>query len=379
MKGNIIEKDSNKNRLEVIEEYTRIRQVVANTSKVIHETREANQVLEETVKIRDMQLKAMETVIEKLREESTKHKKEAEYELEQKNEMIRSLEEELGVWDHDKSKDPTTVREAELGIQNDEWISVEARRQNTPLVKCKECNFKTNDYVRMLGHMTKHKGYQCNKCDKSEKTQGDLNHHIQTMHRPDLHTCDKCHKQFPAKNALKQHMNSQHPTNPPVGHAQWANDKNQMPVLDYCCNQCGSGFEELKQLKDHRRSEHEGQSFNGFKTITEPCRFYLQGRCNRNPCKSRHQQQQPQQQTQPQQQEQQTPRCSRGQSCQFFVRGICHFFHPGAGVQLPRRQNSGGENKRTKKKCHFQEKCWNNQCTFEHEDFSLRRDFQENY
>ena len=97
--------------------------MVDNTSKAIHETREANQVLEETVKIRDMELSAMETVIEKLREDYTKHKKEAEDELKQKNQMIRSLEEELGVWDQDKTKEPTGG-EAEPDIQNDEWISV---------------------------------------------------------------------------------------------------------------------------------------------------------------------------------------------------------------------------------------------------------------
>ena len=148
-----------------------------NTSKAIHETREANQVLEEAVKIRDMELNALETVITKLREDYTNHKKEAEDVLKQKNHMIRSLEKELGVWDQDKPKEPTG-REAELDIQNDEWISVEARHQNTPIVKCKECNYKTNDNIRMLGHMTKHKGYQCNKFYKSEKTQGDLNHHI---------------------------------------------------------------------------------------------------------------------------------------------------------------------------------------------------------
>ena len=37
--------------------------------------------------------------------------------------------------------------------------------------------------------------------------------------------------------------------------------------MDYCCNQCGSGFEELNQLKEHKKSNHKGQTFNGFKTV----------------------------------------------------------------------------------------------------------------
>ena len=168
--------------------------------------------------------------------------------------MIRSLEEQLGVWDEDTSQEPN---EDETAIQS-EWITEEVRAHNTPIVKCSKCNWKTNDCVKMLGHMTQHNGYQCDKCTKSLKTQGELNNHIQSDHRPDLHKFDKCQKQFQAKNALKQHMNSQHPNNPPVGHPQWAKDRNIAQGMDYCCNQCGDGFEELKQLKEHRRTMHDG-------------------------------------------------------------------------------------------------------------------------
>ena len=37
--------------------------------------------------------------------------------------------------------------------------------------------------------------------------------------------------------------------------------------MDYCCNQCGSGFEDLNQLKEHKKSNYKGQTFNGFKTV----------------------------------------------------------------------------------------------------------------
>ena len=269
------------------------------------------------------------------------------------------------------------------------WISEETRRHNALTVKCKKCNWKTNDSVKMLGHMTSHEGYKCNKCDKTERTQADLNHHIQTEHRPDLHTCNACKKQFQAQNALKQHMNSQHPANPPVGHAQWADDRNKVQDLDYCCNQCGNCFAEQKQLREHKKKDHMGQTFQGFTTVKAQCHFYLQGRCNRNPCKFSHNQQQQQhinqqhqQHIQPQQQnhqQQQSPACSRGQKCCFLAWGTCNFFHPGVGVQQPRKMSPQNNMNRPNKKCHFQENCWNTDCAFDHEDFSLRKEFLENY
>ena len=236
---------ANTNRLEITEENNMMRKVLTKTEEAIHKTREANQVLEETVKIKDMEINAIEDAIKLVKEECEKRVKEAKSEVKQKNQMVRSLEEELGVWDKDVSQEPN---EAESVIQN-EWVSEEARRQNILIFKCKNCNFKTNDSVRMLGHMTKHTGYQCNKCTKYFKNQGDLNDHVQTEHRPDLYTCIKCQKHFQAKNGLKQHMNSHYPNNPPVGHPQWANNRNQAQGLDYCCNLCGNCFEELKELK----------------------------------------------------------------------------------------------------------------------------------
>ena len=49
-----------------------------NTAKALHETRESNQVLEETVKIRDMELNATEEIVKKLRDDIAKQQEEAE-------------------------------------------------------------------------------------------------------------------------------------------------------------------------------------------------------------------------------------------------------------------------------------------------------------
>ena len=375
---------------------------MTQNEEAIDVIRKANQVLEETVKIKDMEINSLEEVVKQDKEDAAKYKKEAEGELKQKNDMIRSLEEMLGVWDNARPQEINEQEaESEVDIQN-EWVSTEARLHNTPIVKCTKCNFKTNDSIKMLGHLTKHKGYKCSKCEKSEKTQGDLNYHMQIKHRPDLHTCNKCQKQFQAKNALKQHMNSQHPNNPPVGHPNWASERNNAQSLDYCCNQCGSMFEDVRQLNEHKRTNHEGQSFNGFKIVKQSCHFYRQGRCDRNPCRfahdeqqlkrqQQHQQQQQQQQVQQQQQQQQQiPACTRGQNCRFLEWGTCNYFHPGVGVQQPRKQQNSQQQKprmqqqqnqqqQLPKMCHFQDRCWNANCGFFHQDFTLTTEFQENY
>ena len=106
-------------------------------------------------------------------------------------------------------------------------------------------------------------------------------------------------------------MNSQHPTNAPVGHSQWANERNQANLSDYSCTMCNFVCETLQQLKNHKGLEHIGQSFDGFKKVTH---------------------------RQHKQQRDWSERCARGQECRFLAWGSCHFFHPGVGVQK-RRQN----------------------------------------
>ena len=154
------------NRLEITEENNKFRKSMIKTEVAIDETRKANQVLEDTVKIKNMEINALEDVVKQDKEDFYKYKKEAEDELKQKNDMIRSLEEMLGVWDNGRSQETNQQEaESEAVIQN-EWISEEARRHNTPNINCKKCNFKTNDSIKMLGHMTKHNGYKCSKCEK---------------------------------------------------------------------------------------------------------------------------------------------------------------------------------------------------------------------
>ena len=314
---------------------------------------------------------------------------------------IKTLEEQVGT-----DNDDDTEEEFDGLIVADEleaeWISLEAQRQNIPPVKCKHCNFSTKSATKMVGHMTRHKKSKCDKCQKQFEDQAKLNMHIKQEHRPDLircnqcnkvfntkvdlsvhiqtdhkhekFTCNTCQKTFTANNALKQHMNSRHPTNSPVGHSQWANERNQANLSDYSCTMCNFVCETLQQLKNHKGQVHIGQSFEGFKTVTR---------------------------RQHKQHSESTERCTRGQECRFLAWGSCHFFHPGVGVQkrrtnLNRQQpieQQNGEQQHNKqqhhvqnqnwqqqsKMCHFQERCWNQNCQFQHMDFTMRQEFQENY
>ena len=371
---------ANQNRLEVIKEMENLRSKAESSDEDLQITRKTNQGLEERLKVKDTEIEALEEIIINLKK---KAELDASKALDQ-TKNIRALEEELGVGEEEEDEEEVTE------LQN-EWVSDDARRHNEIIFKCKKCNYKTNVETKLLGHMTKHNGYVCNKCNKNLKSQGELNDHILKEHNPQLLDCTKCSKQFTAKNALSQHMNSQHPENPPVGHSQWAQQKNNSH--DYSCTQCSRGFENLQELKEHKKTKHNNQNSNGLLMLDIPCRFFKQGRCNKELCRFSHKQQN---------NREFAPECTRGQQCQFFAWGSCNFFHKGVGVQQPKKQqnlqrqsmqqqnmqqrnmqqsNMQQQNRQQEenKRCHFQDRCWNQNCKFMHEDFSLGKSFQENY
>ena len=366
----IIMTRANQNRLETLKENERLRQATDASEKALQELYQKHQVLEDTVKVKDMDLKAKEELITKMMENGVTNN---EIVVNQKR-SIRSLQELLGI-----EEDVDDEEEV------NEWITEEARRHNRSQEKCKECDFTTNNSTILKGHMTKHNKYICAHCNKTLKNEKDLKQHNQNEHKPLSNNCNLCQKQFSSQNSLKQHINSQHPTNPPVGHSQWANNRNETVSLDYTCNQCGSAFETLKDIREHRATQHEGQHFDGFEFVKKTCHFFQQGRCDRVRCRFAHilppQQQQQQQEVQVE--------CLRGNNCRFLAWGSCHYYHHGVGVQQqrqqqprqqqPRQQQPRQQQPQVQKMCHFQEKCWNQNCTFRHENFAMTTEFQENY
>ena len=318
------------------------------------------------------------------------------------------------------------VQPEDEGIQNK---SVEESYIN----KCLKCEFVTNNPTTMKGHQTKHTIHNCDKCSKQFSSKASL-----TQHNIDKHSqnppvghpvwaternsqvtnikCDECDEILVSRNTLENHMKNNH--------------------NDYCCVQCGETFSTKKDISNHKRNEHNNQ-FEGlaqgawlpklkcqqcnyqtnnnnelefhqetihkqeFQKDRRVCKYFRQGRCTRSPCPARH----PESPARTSQQQKFTPACTRGPNCTFLANNRCHYFHPGVGVQMARttqyrqqeqqgqmqynhppvrglkeRYSGHQEGLRTPKRCHFQQKCWNQEkCSFSHEDFRMNLEFQENY
>ena len=340
----------NVNRIQTVIENKELIKAAENGAHVLQETLKHNQVLDESMKVRDQQIAALEEILAKTKEESEKRLKDAEDEIKEKNSMIRHLEEDLGVWESNEPQLTAANEQLDAREREVESISQEDQEDIVSVAKCQECNFCTKNATKMKGHMVRHRTYKCEQCQDVLKDLADLNSHINRVHRTDTFSCNKCNKQFKAENSLKQHMSTQHTklqqsVSPPIGHPQWAMERNETNNLDYTCNQCESAFSELKDLRNHKANEHKGESFKGFQNVQKQCHFFKQGRCNRIRCRFAHgppaQQQQQEQDQQEQQQHDDHPLCTRGDQCQFLAWGKCNYFHPGVGVQQARQQQNG--------------------------------------
>ena len=278
----------NANRIHTVIENKELRKVADDNTNALQETLKHNQVLDDSVKVRDLQIITLEDLLAKTKEECEKRVKEAEDTIEEKNSMIRHLEEDLGVWESVEpqltaANEVLDTREREMKLSQDAHedtlsvfkcqqcnfstenatilkghmtghnkykcdhcqedlkykndLSNHTQREHRPdIKKCPNCAFRANDATRMKNHMERHKTYKCHQCEKVTANKSDLNNHINNEHRSGVHVCNKCQRTFTAQNALKQHINSQHPTNTPVGHPQWAEERNQTQVCDYSCN-----------------------------------------------------------------------------------------------------------------------------------------------
>ena len=273
------------------------------------------------------------------------------------------------------------------------------------------------------------------KCGKIFQTKIEVEQHVKVDHKRETvkFKCNKCDKEFEAHNALKQHAQSKHEATEriPVGHQHWAAQQNanqrsekveykctqcpekfnteqdlegheQTHVFNIPCNMCTDMFETKQDLSHHNRTNHEG-----FRKVQKPCRYFAQGWCEKQDmCDFSHSL--PQNSWPKYEQESQPLICRRGQRCPFWAQGTCYFFHPVKGYmqeqyQGGRRhgqeQSQGGrrqgqeqhlegrrpgqkqhqEDWRKNKMCFFQERCWNQECLFKHEDFSKSIEFLENY
>ena len=285
-------------------------------------------------------------------------------------------------------------------------------------IKCGKM-FKTK--VDIENHMkVSHKEetikFKCNKCDKEFETHNALNQHAQSKHEAaerlpvghhrwatqqnanrgadvTKYKCTKCPAEFSTERDLAGHVKTH--------------------VFVIPCNLCNEMFETKQDQNHHNRTAHEG-----FRKVQNICRYFAQGWCDKQDmCNFSHNT--PQNQRPQYEQEQQSTPCRRGPGCLFWARGTCYFVHATRGgvqgqyqegwrqgqeqYQRSRRQEqeqykSGrrqgqeqhqeimmpaqeqGQEVRVKSKmCHFQERCWNQECNYKHEDFSKSTQFLENY
>ena len=161
-------------------------------------------------------------------------------------------------------------------------------------------------------------------------------------------------------------------------------NKHIQGCLDYSCVQCGYSFHAQNELKEHTARKHGEYDNQGFQQQIKVCRHFLKNRCLRGQqCKFDH--------PMTQNPHPNPLMCKKGRGCAFLARGNCHFYHQGVGVQTSRNhvvnhqmvpQLNSTQNRQpqmSQKQCHFQERCWNDNCRFSHEDFSMNNSFLENY
>ena len=279
------------------------------------------------------------------------------------------LIEEIKVKDAIIEADNTIARQGEKsGTKATEMPSLSG-------VRCNICDWTSNTATHLAGHMTKHRAgqYICGQCGEKFKTKGELNEHMDQYHKQSQNqqerlSCAKCGKVFSGEHSLKQHISSKHTEikHLPVGHPDQAKLKNTSNssisnTAHILCGQCGKAFktgEEVEvhmQVHIHIEEEEKGTFLE--KNELKICRYFKRGFCSKgNQCRFIHSKQY----------QQPTPQCDKGSMCTFLKQNRCSFFHPGIGVQNPRKTFSPIQTNETRA-CRYKSQCWKiDVCPFEH-------------
>ena len=318
------------------------------------------------------QLEATKLQLETIREENRQFKHYVSQTLMQ--DMLEGMRKVVKSEMEEKEKSKEKPKEKPEKDDDSEVEVIESDKnkivKEVEMLECPGCDYTTTNKQYMKTHMTKHK-------------------------KKNSFNCTKCVKKFATEHSLKQHMESQHKETPrlPVGHSQWAQQRNGETVrctkcprdlkgetelnlhmkkdhshkcmecgvvhdnrdtlivhlrevhsidiyVDWKCNSCQEIFNGKEHLTKHKCPEH-----SNFQEVSMPvCRYWRQGRCREGEgCKFAHpQQQQQQRQGGGQQSREFTPACVRGDRCGYLANGCCNFFHRGVGVQQPRRGGREG-------------------------------------
>ena len=352
--------------------------------------------------------------------------------LKQIQERNLKIEEELKVKSQIIEADKTLRKEMEHQNQI-EWLSDEVRNHNIHQYKCEKCDWKTHNKKYLIGHMTRHKSQEeppqllkCDQCGFRTKNNTSLKEHQNSVHtdKGKKFKCNKCEKVFNAHNSLLQHAKTQHEDTDrlPVGHQSWTrqhehskflctecpkefskeadlNEHQNTHIFQIPCNHCEEMFETKQDQSHHIRTTHKNIQ-NKFTRVTRMCRYIQQGRCFKGySCLFSHEYSV---NSAPQNvQANWHQACRRGPRCEFLARGICYYSHLGLRGQENRSKEFRGqeqefrgpeqgfrdhwqeqhvmERQQKSKPCHFQERCWNAECEFSHQDFYKKTEYLENY
>ena len=361
----VIEPETEKETREDIKKtLTRFKTIMTKKDKVIKATGEqvkslklSTEAIKHDTKMQDEILEEQKKDIEKVQKKNYKMTKE-KVEVLKELEVMREYNDTLNKANTDmieqlrvKENLVKSLKE-ELGIDNDEEdeeVTEEEDEEDTGVVQ-----EVTESVVRMNNDENNH---TCNACNKQFRTSQDLENHVQSKHVEKK--CDYCENVFANESELGKH----HKECNQIGLASKKCNKCNLKFTiqglrrhkpmchgnkkEFDCPDCGMIFTSTNDVKKHQDEDHKmeavrsrevcfhwtrGQCLKG-----ESCRFSHVGRQNTARPKS------------VSTDNTRVPLCKNGASCDWLARGSCSYFHPRIGVQKPWTvKDNGGGGQRTR-------------------------------
>ena len=240
-------------------------------------------------------------------------------EMKRKDDLIKGLKELSGI---DETDDVDTEEET-VNMDNETSGSV-----------CLTCN-KTFPIKRALEqHMqAKHIQSECPICDEVFPRGEALERHTEECmaSMDDGHQCPYCKNKLLTKKLLKSHVAKNHKNK---------GDK-------HTCSICEAVFKNENELTRHTLNCQQEEGHSQSNKSNEVCRHWRRGNCKKgDACGFSHvgYQIKENQEFQSTKSTRFTPACKHGQSCKWFAKGTCSYFHKNVGVQKPWSQNNVNTN-----------------------------------
>ena len=275
--------------------------------------------------------KEHDAALDKLRKDNgklTKDRQDLRFEVENKDNMIKSLNEALGVDDdeeeHVQEDDQEEALEDVPSATSPREVPRVIMNKGATVNKCTACDktFQTNHGLE--NHMdAKHSIHQCILCDKMCASETELvRHHTQCLQQGiNTVTCPKCSNNF-TSFGLRRHKQQCHGKAP-----------------EYECSDCGKTGRSKEEIKKHISEVHVEQRV----VSREVCYHWRRGKCTKgDKCGYSHvgHQDRPISTYTQEKSIRKAKHCQNGPVCQWKERGQCMFYHQGVGVQKPREMHN---------------------------------------